>query len=79
MIAIGKTVPDATFQVFHEETIRAVTLNEFRGQWLILMFYPGDFTFVCPTELSETAKLYPQFKKTRGSSLRGEHGLRLCP
>ena len=63
MIAIGKTVPDATFQVFHEETIRAVTLNEFRGQWLILMFYPGDFTFVCPTELSETAKLYPQFKK----------------
>ncbi len=63
MIAIGKTVPDGTYQAFHEETIRAVTLSEFRGQWLILLFYPGDFTFVCPTELAETARLYPQFKK----------------
>jgi peroxiredoxin (alkyl hydroperoxide reductase subunit C) len=28
-----------------------VGLEDYRGRWLVLMFYPGDFTFVCPTEL----------------------------
>jgi alkyl hydroperoxide reductase subunit AhpC len=28
-----------------------VALEEFRGRWLVLFFYPGDFTFVCPTEI----------------------------
>ena len=32
------------------------------GQWSILFFYPSDFTFICPTELSEMADYYDQFK-----------------
>jgi peroxiredoxin 2/4 len=28
-----------------------VSLDEYRGQWLVLVFYPADFTFVCPTEI----------------------------
>jgi peroxiredoxin (alkyl hydroperoxide reductase subunit C) len=63
MIAIGKIIPDGTYQAYHEERIRQLVLTEFRGQWLILLFYPGDFTFVCPTELAETGRLYPEFKK----------------
>lgn len=63
MIAIGKLIPDGTYQAYHEDKIRPVMLSEFRGRWLILLFYPGDFTFVCPTELAETARLYPEFKK----------------
>lgn len=63
MIAIGKVIPDGTYQAYHKDTIRPMRLNEFRGRWLILLFYPGDFTFVCPTELAETARLYPEFKK----------------
>lgn len=30
-------------------------LDEFRGRWLVLFFYPGDFTFVCPTEIRALA------------------------
>lgn len=63
MIGIGKIIPDGTYQAYHEDRIRPVMLNEYRGQWLILLFYPGDFTFVCPTELAEMARLYPEFKK----------------
>ena len=33
------------------------------GHWSIMFFYPADFTFVCPTELSELADFYPEFKK----------------
>ena len=63
MFAIGQPIPDGTYQAYHDESIRSVALNDCRGQWLILMFYPGDFTFVCPTELAEMAKLSPEFKK----------------
>ncbi|MCC2642536.1 MAG: ahpC [Nitrospira sp.] len=63
MINIGTVIPDGTYQAYHEDNIRPVKLDEYRGQWLILLFYPGDFTFVCPTELAEMARLYPEFKK----------------
>jgi peroxiredoxin (alkyl hydroperoxide reductase subunit C) len=63
MIAIGQVIPPATVQAYHNGAIRTCLLDEFRGRWLILLFYPGDFTFVCPTELAETARLYPEFSK----------------
>jgi hypothetical protein len=31
--------------------IKKVSLKDFRGQYVVLLFYPKDFTFVCPTEL----------------------------
>jgi peroxiredoxin (alkyl hydroperoxide reductase subunit C) len=42
-----------------------VELNEenFKGTWSVLMFYPADFTFVCPTELEDLASLKPEFDK----------------
>lgn len=33
------------------------------GKWIILYFYPLDFTFVCPTEIKQFNELYPKFKK----------------
>ncbi|MCP4156777.1 MAG: redoxin domain-containing protein, partial [bacterium] len=41
---------------------RPVKFSDYEGQWLAVIFYPADFTFVCPTELAETADLYDQFK-----------------
>lgn len=61
MIAIGRGIPPATVQAYHRGTIRRLVLEELRGTWLVVMFYPGDFTFVCPTELAEMARLYSQF------------------
>jgi len=34
-----------------------------KGKWLIFLFYPADFTFICPTELEETAELYKEIAK----------------
>ena len=40
-----------------------MSISDFKGKWLILFFYPADFTFVCPTELEEMADNYEKFKK----------------
>lgn len=63
MIRVGQTVQDGSYQAFHQEQIRTFQLVDFRGKWLALVFYPGDFTFICPTELQEIAELYPEFQK----------------
>jgi peroxiredoxin (alkyl hydroperoxide reductase subunit C) len=34
-----------------------------QNQWLVLFFYPADFTFVCPTELADLAEVYPHLQK----------------
>jgi peroxiredoxin (alkyl hydroperoxide reductase subunit C) len=40
-----------------------VTEENFKGTWSVIMFYPADFTFVCPTELEDLANLQPEFDK----------------
>lgn len=60
---IGQNVPDLTMEVFQNEQVRKIKLSDYLGKWLILFFYPADFTFVCPTELEEMAALYEEFKK----------------
>ncbi len=61
-VRVGETVPDFEFQVFHNEDIKQMTFSGLRGKWVVVCFYPADFTFVCPTELEELAKLYPKFQ-----------------
>ena len=63
VLSVGDTVPTAIpFKVFHAGDIRDVTVGDFRGKWLVLFFYPGDFTFVCPTELGDLAAHYESFR-----------------
>ena len=63
-LMVGDTVPeDISFQIFHNDEIQDTGITSFRGKWLVLFFYPGDFTFVCPTELGELASMYDEFKK----------------
>lgn len=40
-----------------------VSLDDYKGKWLVLFFYPLDFTFVCPTEITAYSKQYEAFKK----------------
>ncbi len=63
MVKIGEQVPDMEFQVFHDEETKKVKISDYKGRWLVLLFYPADFTFVCPTELEEAAENYAEFKK----------------
>ncbi|HUY62777.1 MAG TPA: redoxin domain-containing protein [Candidatus Paceibacterota bacterium] len=61
-VKVGEAVPDFEFEVFHKGAIKTMSLSRLRGKWVVLVFYPADFTFVCPTELEELAKLHPKFK-----------------
>ena len=63
MISIGETIPDISFEAFQNEEVKTLNLKDYREKWLVLLFYPADFTFVCPTELKEAAELYPEFQK----------------
>lgn len=60
---IGQPVINFELESFQNEQIKKVQLSDFKGKWVILFFYPADFTFVCPTELQEMAEHYEEFKK----------------
>ncbi len=62
MVKIGQEVEDFEIEVFHKEEIKKVKLSDYKGKWVVMLFYPADFTFVCPTELKEAAQLYDKFQ-----------------
>lgn len=63
MMKIGQTVPALEGRAFHKEEEKKINLADYKGRWLVLLFYPADFTFICPTELEEAANNYEEFKK----------------
>ena len=48
---------------YHAGKFIDLTEEQFKGTWSVLMFYPADFTFVCPTELEDLATFQPEFEK----------------
>jgi peroxiredoxin (alkyl hydroperoxide reductase subunit C) len=46
MITVGKKAPDFTAPAFHKGAFINVKLSDYLGKWVLLCFYPGDFTFV---------------------------------
>ena len=62
-ISVGDTVPNIKFQAFKDNEIINMSFDDVKGKWVVLFFYPADFTFVCPTELGEMADYYDKFKK----------------
>jgi NADH-dependent peroxiredoxin subunit C len=53
-------VPDINFDLYDpkEDAIVQHKMSDYRGKWLVLFFYPADFTFVCPTELKDLHQSY---------------------
>ena len=62
LVKVGEPVPDFEFETYHNGAITTMSFSQLRGKWTVIVFYPADFTFVCPTELEELAKLYPKFQ-----------------
>jgi len=46
MIHVGQKAPDFTAPAYHKGEFVSVQLSEYLGKWVVLCFYPGDFTFV---------------------------------
>ena len=63
MVNINEKVVDFEVEAFRGEEIKKVRLSDYRGQWVVLVFYPADFTFVCPTELGDMADNYAKLKE----------------
>lgn len=63
MIKVGKPAPDFTIPAFHQGKFVDLSLSEFKGKWVLLCFYPGDFTFVWATEVSTVADKYEELQK----------------
>ena len=49
-VKVGEFVPNFSFEVFQNDDTKVMKFSDFRGKWLVVMFYPADFTFVCPTD-----------------------------
>jgi len=63
MVNINKPAPEFSAEAFVNNKVKKINLKDYKGKWVILFFYPADFTFVCPTELSELADKYKEIKK----------------
>jgi len=61
MVKVGEAVHDFEVEMFQNEETKKVTLSSYKGKWLVMIFYPADFTFICPTELEEAADMYDEF------------------
>ena len=62
MSYINWEVEDFCVQAYHNGDFCSVKKKDLLGHWSILFFYPADFTFVCPTELSDLQDYYEEFK-----------------
>jgi len=62
MSLIGTEVKPFTAEAYHNGKFITVTEQDFKGKWSIVVFYPADFTFVCPTELEDLQNNYENLK-----------------
>ena len=62
MSLIGKKINEFKATAYQNGEFINVTSDSLRGKWSVVVFYPADFTFVCPTELEDLAEHYEKFK-----------------
>jgi len=66
MLSVGQKFPafnlKATVSNDLKEAFSDITEKTYQGKWLVVFFWPKDFTFVCPTEIAEFGKLNKEFK-----------------
>ena len=63
MSLINSEVKPFKATAYHNGKFVPVTNEDLKGKWSVFVFYPADFTFVCPTELGDLADNYAAFQK----------------
>lgn len=68
---VGTQAPDFVMEAVagDGENFTTVTLSDYKGKWLVLFFYPLDFTFVCPTEITGISHRIAEFTKLNAEVL----------
>ncbi|MFH4980537.1 hypothetical protein AB6A40_007246 [Gnathostoma spinigerum] len=59
--SIGKPAPPFTGEAVVDGDFQQISLSDYKGRFLVLFFYPGDFTFVCPTEIIALSNRFNEF------------------
>jgi len=62
MSLVQKPAPEFKGQAVVGQSFKEVSLSNYKGKWVVLFFYPLDFTFVCPTEITAFSDAYDKFK-----------------
>ncbi len=74
---VGQPAPDFETKAYHKGKFVDIKLSDYKGKWVVMFFYPLDFTFVCPTEIEGFAKHKAEFEKLDaviiGGSTDSEH------
>ena len=61
-LRVGQIAPDFTATAVVDQEFKTLKLSDYRGKYVVLFFYPLDFTFVCPTEITAFSDHYSSFK-----------------
>lgn len=64
-VMVGKPAPDVKVECWMRGAPgpKRISLSQYRGEWVVLFFYPRDFTYLCPTEITAFAALQSEFHK----------------
>lgn len=61
LVRVGDKAPDFAAQGVLKNKVSLYRLSRYEGKWLVLFFYPADFTFICPTEVTGFSRLAGEF------------------
>lgn len=61
-LRVGQMAPDFTATAVVDQDFKIIKLSDYRGRYVVLFFYPLDFTFVCPTEIAAFSDRHGEFK-----------------
>ena len=78
MSLVNKKAPDfKTVAVVGEGDFKDIALADYKGKYVVLFFYPADFTFICPTEIQEFSRRHEEFRAVNcvilGASTDSKH------
>ncbi len=69
MVQVSRPAPNFTLAGVGGNEFKEYSLSDYRDKWVVLFFYPLDFTFICPTEITEFSKRYDEFAKLNAQVL----------
>jgi peroxiredoxin (alkyl hydroperoxide reductase subunit C) len=70
LVRVGDKAPDFSVRGVHQNRVSEYSLSRSKGKWLVLFFYPADFTFICPTEVVGFSNLAKELA-TQGAEILG--------
>ncbi len=75
---VGRKAPEFALEGVHNGSFGTYRLSDYRGRWLVLFFYPLDFTFVCPTEILAFSDRVAEFRERNAEILGASTDSKYC-